>query len=89
MMRISNETIDCIKSYYVDEKNCFICPGKKQCISTEDASGKKIMVQERILSHTVHDLFLNFFKSLSRKIRNFAEIFFFCRIAPVTMPYSR
>lgn len=37
MMRIPEKTIECIKKYYLDEKNCFICPGKKDCVTTKDS----------------------------------------------------
>lgn len=82
MKKIPDETINCIRNYYTDENNCFICPGKKQYVTTKDASGTKIMVQKRLLTQTVHDLYLNFKEEFSDKLEIMPKFSFFAGLRP-------
>lgn len=83
MMRIPQETVDCIKKYYLDESNCHILPGQRDFVSVKDSSGKKIKLQKRLLTQTVHDLWLNFKDDYREKLEVLPRFSFFARLRPV------
>lgn len=49
-----------ISDYYVNDENTYICPGKRQYVTTRDNDGRKIMIQKKLLLYTVRDLYFKF-----------------------------
>ena len=73
-----------IKNYYTNESNCYICPGKKECVATGiDSDGKKIYKQKRLLAFTVHDLYINFLQEFSNSIHKLPKFSYFASLKPV------
>lgn len=59
--KFSDEMNQLIKNYFLDEQNCYICPGMRQCVVSRDAtSAEKTYTQKRMLLYTLHDLYNNF-----------------------------
>ena len=49
-----------IINYYLNEAKIFTCPGKRDYITSYNEDGKKILIQKKLLLHTVYDLYLKF-----------------------------
>lgn len=59
--KFSDVMNELIKNYYLDEKNCYICPGLRQSVISRDlTTGEKTYAQKRMLLYTLHDLYKNF-----------------------------
>lgn len=58
--KYSDEMKQAIKEYYIDPSNSYTCPGTKEYVKIVDDSGKKLMVQKRLLLFTLRDLYSNF-----------------------------
>ena len=46
-----------IINYYLNEENIFTCPGKRDYVTSYNEDGRKMLIQKKLLLHTVHDLY--------------------------------
>ncbi|CAH0558568.1 unnamed protein product [Brassicogethes aeneus] len=58
--KISKAMNNAIKNYYLDENNCYTCPGIKQYKRKRSDSEQIELVQKKLLLYTLRDLYNNF-----------------------------
>ncbi|XP_043274643.1 uncharacterized protein [Venturia canescens] len=64
--KVSNAMRETITNYYLDERNCYICPGIKQYKRKRcHNSGQEELVQKKMLLYTLRDLYQNFINDYS------------------------